>query len=267
MTAGTGLALAFLAYSLLGGGLVLMKKGIAWLGRGRPRDGSFYRNLGFWIAGFLLMNLYIVPVTVALKRLDSHVVASVAGWGVVVLIFLSRFGLGEKAVPADVVHTAMIVGGIVALNLLERPAAGPSFSGPAYIAIALAPFLIAGLAFFLGANPALSALLWAGVSGLGTGLIVMTMKILVSEHGLAIDAYFASPYLYAYLVFSLVSFLALQLSLRKGALIAVGPVQYSTGILAPVLCAAPVFGRRLHPLQFAAAAVIVYGVAAILRKR
>ncbi|MDH4197665.1 MAG: hypothetical protein OEW05_09680 [Candidatus Aminicenantes bacterium] len=267
MTAGTGLALAFLAYSLLGVGLVLMKKGIAWLGRGRPRDGTFYRNLAFWVAGFLLLNLYIVPATVALKRLDPHVVASVAGWGVVVLVFLSRLCLGEKSAPSDTVNTALIVGGIVVLNVLERPAAGPSFALPAYIGISLAPFLIAGLAFFLRATPAISAALWAGVSGLGTGLIVMTMKILVSEHGLVVRAYFASPYLYAYLIFSLVSFLALQFSLRKGALIAVGPVQYSAGILTPVLCAAPVFGRRLHPLQFAAAAVIVYGVAAMLKKR
>ncbi len=95
----------------------------------------------------------------------------------------------------------------------------------------------------------------------------MTMKILVGEHGLAVRAYFASPYLYLYLLFSLLSFVALQVSLRRGALIAVGPVQYSAGILVPVLCAAPVFGRRLHPLQFAAAAVIIYGVAAMLRKR
>ena len=267
MTSGTGLALAFLAYSLLGGGLVLMKKGIAWLGWRGPRDRTFCRNLAVWIAGFLLLNLYIVPATVALNRLDSHIVASVAGWGVVVLVFLSRLSLGEKSFPSDLPHTALIVGGIVVLNLLERPAAGQTFALPAYIGVALAPFLIAGLALFLRATPTMSAALWAGVSGMGTGLVVMTMKTLVSEHGLAVRAYFASPYLYVYLLFSLVSFLALQVSLRKGALIAVGPVQYSAGILTPVLCAAPVFGPRLHPLQFAAAAVIVYGVAAMLKKR
>jgi multidrug transporter EmrE-like cation transporter len=267
MTSGTALALAFLAYSLLGGGLVLMKKGIAWLGWRGPREGRFYKNLAVWTAGFLLMNLYIVPATVALKRLDSHVVASVAGWGVVVLVVLSRLILGERAVPSDLAHTALIVGGIVVLNLLEQPAAGQTLALPAYISVALAPFAIVGLALFVRTTPAVGATLWAAISGMATGLLVMTMKILVGEHGLAVRAYFASPYLYLYLLFSLLSFVALQVSLRRGALIAVGPVQYSAGILVPVLCAAPVFGRRLHPLQFAAAAVIVYGVAAMLRKR
>jgi drug/metabolite transporter (DMT)-like permease len=93
------------------------------------------------------------------------------------------------------------------------------------------------------------------------------MKILVAEHGLAVRTYFASTYLYLYLLFSLLAFAALQVSLRRGALIAVGPVQYAAGILVPVLCAAPVFGRRLHPLQFAAAAVIVFGVAVLLKGR
>jgi len=267
MTAGTGLALALLAYSLLGGGLFLMKKGIGWLGRGRPRDGAFRRDLAAWITGFLLMNLYIVPATMALKRLDPHIVASFAGWGVIVLVFLSRFGLGEKAVRSDVAHTALVVAGIIALNVLERPADGQRFALAAYIALALAPFIIAGVALVFRTTAIVSAVVWAGVSGMAAGLIVMTMKILVNEHGLAVRAYFASPYLYVYLLFSLVSFLALQLSLRRGALIAVGPVQYSAGILTPVLCAAPVFGRRLHPLQFAASLVIVYGVAAMLKKR
>jgi multidrug transporter EmrE-like cation transporter len=267
MSSAAALALAFLAYSLLGAGLVMMKKGIGWLGWRGPRDGRFVRTLAVWVAGFLLMNLYIVPAAVALKRLDSHVVASVAGWGVVVLVVLSRLSLGERATAWDAAHTALIVGGIVVLNLLERPTAAQTLSRPAFIGVALTPFVVAALALIVRTSPAAGATLWAAISGMATGLLVMTTKILVGEHGLAVRAYFGSPYLYVYLLFSLLSFVALQVALRRGALIAVGPVQYAAGILVPVLCAAPVFGRRLHPLQFAASLVIVYGVAGLLKKR
>ncbi len=267
MTSGTGLALAFLAYSLLGCGLVLMKMGIVWLGWRGPRDRTFFRHLAVWTAGFLLANLYIVPATLALKRLDAHVVASVAGWGVVTLVFLSRLWLRERSLPSDVPHTALIVGAIVVLNLSGQPASGQTLALPAYVVVALIPLFIAGLALAFPATPPVSAALWAGLSGMGTGLLVVTMKVLVNDHGLAVRAYFSSPYFYVYLFFSIFSFLTLQIALRKGPLVAVGPVQYSVGILTPVLCAAPVFGRRLNFLQFAAAAVIVYGVSAMLKKR
>ncbi len=83
------LPLSIFAYTLLSIGLVLQKKGIAWIGFKGKKDGNFYRPLAIWFAGFLLMNLYIVPNTAALKHLPPHIVSAMAGWGVVVLVLLS----------------------------------------------------------------------------------------------------------------------------------------------------------------------------------
>ena len=112
--------LAFLAYSLLSLGFALMKKGVGWIGSKGRKDRNFYNYLFVWIAGFILSNSYIVPNTMALKHLEPHIVASVAGWGVVMLILLSRILLQEALYRSDFLFAAVIFTAILTLNLFEN---------------------------------------------------------------------------------------------------------------------------------------------------
>ena len=266
MSTWQSLLVAALAYSLLSAGMVLEKKGVVWIGFRGPKNPAYFKNLFIWILGFLLVNLSIVPNTMALKTLSPHIVASVAGWGVAVMVILSRFLLGERLYAADFLDTALIVGAIVVLNLFEKRNADDVIRGSYLIAVAAAPFVILAFSFLKDVSHKTRAVLLAAVSGLCTGMITVSMKVLVLLFGFRVGAYFASPYLYLYLLFSIAAFVTLQLAFRAGAMMLAGPAQYSAAIIYPVIGSILVFISRLHPVQPAAILAIVALSGRILRR-
>jgi len=261
------IALAILAYALLSVGLVLMKKGINWIGFKGKKEAAFYRDLITWIAGFLLSNLYIVPNTIALKQLEPHIVAAMAGWGVVALVVLSHAILKEKLYRSDLLFTFIIFSAIILLNIFEHQEQKSGYSLPAIVIMASFPFLL----FITGSLKFLSkrvrTIIFAGISGMATGMIIVTMKILVSRFGLHVPEYFSSPFLYLYLLFSLTAFISMQIAYKLGAMLRAGPVLYSAGIIYPLLCSGLIFSNRIHILQYFAVAAMIYGVFALLKKR
>jgi len=266
MSTGLSLFLAALAYALLSTGLVLMKKGIGWIGRWGTWDRGRRRELAWWAGGFALTNLYIVPSTMALKALEPQAVAAMGGWGVVLMVLLARAVLGEKLYASDAGYTVLVFAGIVLLNL-----AGPKGPGgkaePARLAVAAAvPAILFAAAFIGGLRRKGRAVLLAAVSGLSTGMIIVLMKALVGFYGFRVTDYFSSPWFYLYLAFSLTAFLSLQLAYRMEALMKTGPVQYSLAIVYPAICSVAVFGNALSPAQAAAAALIVVSVVGILKR-
>jgi len=267
MTGWLSLTLTVFAYTLLSTGYVLQKKGVSWIGYQGIKNRAFYRNLTTWTVGFLLMNLYIVPNAAALKRLEPHIVAAMAGWGVVVLVFLSRTLLKERKFRSDWAYTALIVAAIALLNIFERPESGLNVARTVPLVAALAvPFVLVIPGFFPAVSRRIRGMIFASVSGLSAGLIIVTMKVLVTAYGFRVSAYFVSPFLYLYLVYSLAAFLTLQASYKLGRMLAVGPVQYAAAILFPVLCSAAVFGNRLHGVQVLSVGALVLAVSALLRK-
>ncbi len=259
--------LAALAYILLAAGLVLMKKGIGWFGRGFPRDAVRKRDLGIWTAGFLLSNAYIVPVALSLRTLPPHVVTAFAGLGVVVMVLLSRVWLGERLRPSDPVYAGAMGVAIGVLSLSARTGAGGAGSVLRLAGASAFPFLLLAAGLFRRAAGRHRAALLAAVSGISTGMIVILMRTLVQAFGTRVGAYFGSPYFYLYLVFSLLAFLALQFAYKIDSLLRTGPVQYGASILYPAFCSAFVFGNPILPAQAAAIVAIVLAVAGILRGR
>lgn len=259
--------LTVFAYTLLSTGFVLQKKGIGWIGFNGTKDRTYYRWLFTWIAGFLLMNLYIIPSTMALKHLDPHIVSAFAGWGIIVMVFLSASVLKEAIHPSDVWLTLMIVLAIVVLNLFEFREAEEVISRAHLLAAVILPFIFSGPALLRFIPRTTRAVFFAAVTGLSTGMIIVIMKALVLEFGFEVGSYLSSPLLYLYLLFSLAAFITLQAAYKLGAMMLVGPVQYSTAIIYPVLCSYWVFEKQIHPLQLGAIALIVMAVVGILRKR
>ncbi len=265
------IALAVSAYTLLSVGLVLMRKGIAWIGWRGPRGAAFRGALAAWTAGFVLSNLYIVPSAMALRSLPSHVVGAFAGWGVVVMVALSGAALGERLAPADAAWTGMIVAGIAILGWSGRgPDAavgrGAAAAAGPYAVMAAVPVAAAAIAVASRLRGTARARVFGAVSGISTGMIVLSMKVLVGVYGYRVAAYLRSPYFYAYLAFSLGAFVALQVAYKSGGMMSVGPVQYSASIVYPAIGTAAVFGGAVGPVAVAAIGVIVAGVAAMLRR-
>jgi drug/metabolite transporter (DMT)-like permease len=262
--------MAVAAYSLLSLGFVMQKKGIRWMGWKGPKDKIFYSNLVTWIMGFMVMNAFPIPSAIALKNLPPHIVSAFAGWGIVMLVFLSFLLLKEKLYKTDYIFSLLIMIGIVLLDYFEKSAgsapstATPQVCGLVILCVVPVIFIFTGLLKFL--DKKVKTWVFASVSGMCAGLMVITLRLLVVNFGYEVSSYLGSIYLYLYLGSALLSFIGLQLALKKGPMIVVGPVQYSTTIIYPVFAAFLVFRQSIHPVQVLAIVLIIYGVINILKK-
>ncbi|MBD3414940.1 MAG: hypothetical protein GF421_10980 [Candidatus Aminicenantes bacterium] len=257
---------ALIAYTLLSCGFVLMKKGISWIGHKGKKDRIYYRNLFTWIGGFIVLNSYIIPNAIALKNLEPHIVSSFAAWGVVVLVFLSKAVLKEQLFRSDYIYTMLIFISITLLNLYEQPKDQITVNSTAFVVLSLFPLLVMAFMLTKWISKKLKAILFAGISGLSTGMIIVSIKALVTLSGFRIGSYFSSLYFYVYLFFSLAAFVTLQISYKLGPMMRVGPVQYGAAIVYPVLCSYSVFGNKLTFIQIASLFLLIFGTIRILKK-
>jgi drug/metabolite transporter (DMT)-like permease len=259
--------MALIAYSLLSIGFVLQKKGIHWIGWKANKDRVFYRHLFTWIIGFVIMNIYGIPSAIALKSLPPHIVSAFAGWGIVMLVFFSYLILKEKLFPGDYLFAFLIVAGIFILGYFE-PITKPgtqSFSLWGLVLLSLLPVIVFSIAFLKTIIKKIQTASFASVSGMTAGLMVVFLRLLVLNHGYEVLRYFASPYLYLYILFALLSLISLQLALKNGAMIAIGPVQYASNIIYPLIATLVVFQQSIYPIQVIAIALIVFSVTRILK--
>lgn len=259
--------MALIAYSCISVGFVLMKMGIGWTGWKGKRNRTFYQYLALWVTGFFIMNIYGVPSAIALKRLPPHIVTAFAGWGIVVLVFLSHFLLKEKIHKADFLFSLAIVVGIFLLHFFERPAPDSIIDIKDMIILGSLPVILFILSFSNRLSAKMKTVLFASVSGISAALMVVFLRLLVLKYRYQIPLYFDSPYLYLYIGFALLSFIALQMAIKNGPMMIIGPVQYSATILYPLPAAFLIFHRSVGLIQFLALGVIVYSIIAILKKR
>lgn len=259
--------MAVIAYSCISTGFVLQKLGIDWLGWKGEKNRAYFKNLSLWIAGFIIMNIYGVPSAVALKQLPPHIVAAFAGWGIIVLVFLSHFLLKEKLFKTDYFFSLLVVAGIVLLNVFERPTEKQSVDITGMIILCALPIILFFLGFIKKFSNKFKTIIYAAVAGSSAGLLVVTLRMLVLKYQYKIALYFNSPYLYLYILFAILALIALQIAFKNGPMMTIGPLQYSSNIIYPLFATLLVFHQLIHIAQFAAIALIVYSVSKILQKR
>ncbi|MEN8152926.1 MAG: DMT family transporter [Acidobacteriota bacterium] len=260
--------MAATAYFFLSFGFVLQKKGIGWIGKNPGSDKDFYKNLAIWITGFILMNIYGVPSAVALKVLQPHIVASFAGWGIVVLVFFSNFFLKEKLNRSDYFYSMLIIAGIIFLTIFrDNSDQVQSVNSLSVIMFFLFPILLFVAGFYGKKSHWIRTVLFATVSGCAAGAMVVALKFLVAGYDYRVREYFSSPYLYLYIFAALLSFIALQFALKNGLMITTGPVQYTSNIIYPVIGSYFVFNQYLNVIQLFSIILIVMGVTKILKNR
>ncbi len=251
---------AIFAYTILSVGLVFMKKGVSWIGwKKENRGNEFYFNLFIWLSGFILINVSIVPNAFALKTLPPHIVSSIAGWGIIIMIVLSYWWLKELLVKSDFFYFFLIITGIFLLGFFEKNSANKVIPGKSSLFIATVfPFLILSFLFICKkAGDKFKAIILSSISGISAGLIIIYMKILVNIFGFKIINYFSSVYLYIYLLFSILSFIFLQLAYKKGEMIIVGPIYYSLNIVYTVIVSVLIFKQTVEIIQIFAIGFII----------
>jgi len=262
------LLMAALAYSLISVGIVLQKKGIAWIGWKGKKNAAWAMHFSVWVTGFLLMNIYGIPSAVALKTLSPHQVAAFAGWGVVVLVLLSGIFLKETVFRSDFFYSLLIIAGILLLNMTGYRNGGGEIR---FNAVTLFFFVIPLLLFlpvlFVKMKDKYMNITGGIVSGCTAGLMVISLKGLVGAHGYRISEYPGSLYLYLYIVFALTSFVSLQISLKNGPALVTGQLQYTFTIIYPAMGAILLFPGLPGMVQLAAIFFIVAGVIRLLKNR
>lgn len=259
--------MALTAYTMLSLGFVMQKKGITWIGWKGAKNRVFYRNLSVWVGGFVIMNIYGVPSAVALKTLPAHIVSAFAGWGIIMLVVFSFLILKEKITQWDYFYFFMIVIGIFLLGMFEQ---GAKQRLEQVDSLGLGFMCVVPVLIFAGMLPRvwskqIKTAGYAAVSGMCAGLMVVSLGLLVLQYGYRIALYPKSIYVYLYIVAALMSLTGLQLALKNGDMIAIGPMQYGMTIIYPVLGNLIVFHRMIHVIQIIAVAIIVFSVIKILK--
>lgn len=269
MNTALAILMALSAYTMLSLGFVMQKKGIDWMGWKGEKDHAFYRNLLVWVFGFIIMNIYGVPSAVALKTLPAHMVSAFAGWGIIMLVVFSSWILKEKMVRSDYFFAFLIVAGIFLLGVFER-GTKQVLSGVDRLGLAImfiVPSLLFGVMLLKIWSRQAKTAGYAAVSGMCAGLMVISLGLLVLQYGYQVALYPKSLYLYLYAFAALLSLAGLQLALKNGDMIAIGPVQYGSTIIYPVLGNLLVFHQVIHFVQLIAVVIIVFSVIKILNSR
>lgn len=258
--------LALIGFTVQSTGLVLTKVGSSWLKWEGQKDTRYRRSLGIWLLGFLFYNSAFIFTGLASRTLPPHIVSAISGWGIPVIIILSHLMLKESIFRSDFLYAGGIVAGIALLSLIERPAANLAIDLRAFYILMLAPLplLLPTLLRPVG-NRARTALL-AVTAGALSGFTLVIMNVMVRIGGASLVDYLRTPYPYLFVLVGTASFVALQLALRHGDLIVVGPLQNGFLIVYPAVCSWLVFGVQLGLVQISAIAVILTCCLAILRQ-
>ncbi len=274
-------AIAVSGNFLLSLGMALQKRHVAWIGGSprrpsgtvpalateRRRRGRFYRDLGYWFIGFMLVNVVPVFNYLALTRLKTNVVGAAVGTSVAFTAILSRFFLKERLGARRTAWTLALFAAIAAAGFLGESGSS-EVEGLSQLALFsfLGLPLVAGAALFAARRrikgPGLAASI-AAVSGCLGGFMVFPLRALQVDADPGIAGALASPYLYLFLVAGLTSFVLIQAAYKDGEMAAVAPAFYGMQVLWPALASYFVFGAKFLPLQMAAFALVGLCVAVI----
>lgn len=97
-------------------------------------------------------------------------------------------------------------------------------------------------------------------------MMVVFLSILVLLFKYEIKLYITSLYLYMYLFFAVLSFIALQMAMKNGDMIIIGPLQYSSNIIYPIFATLFVYGNKISFFTILTILIITYSVKMILKK-
>jgi uncharacterized membrane protein len=256
---------AIFSYFCIALGFVLQKKGIDWLGYQGEKGRRYHSNLQFWLAGLVLLILAGIPNYLALQVLNVQMINAFSSLNIVFMIFLSKLVLKEKLFLLDYVYTLIICSAILLINLVDHGAALTVIAGYAFLAAALPIglfliWILLRVVKVLKHGSGLQAILLAVLGGCMSGLMPTFMKILQIQWGAQFFSYLISPYLYCFLIVSLLSQVALQVAYKMGKMIPVGSAQYATTVFYPILAAYPISQLPIRPVQGFCFIVIVVTV-------
>jgi drug/metabolite transporter (DMT)-like permease len=250
--------------------MMLQKRNVSWLGRGRHRDGAFYRRVLGWTIGLAFVSVAPAFNYAALLALPANVVAATAGSNVAFTAFLSAIFLGERIGRRRLAWIGVLFGAIVVAGFRGSSAAMNGRLQPWAIFAALAvPSLVAVIALALRPSHGGRglALLFAAVAGSFSGSMVLPMRAIQIAGGANLLTWLATPYPYLFLVGGSGGFVFEQLSYKDGEMSRSAPIFSGMQVLWPALVSHLAFAATIDPVQTAAFSTVAFCIAMIARER
>ncbi|MHA1125731.1 MAG: DMT family transporter [Candidatus Heimdallarchaeota archaeon] len=252
--------LGSLAYAMLNIGLAFQKKGAAEL----PviENQRFFKNLKnfltnkFWLIGFLLVNLQIIPFSIALNIGELSIVAPMMGVGLVTLVLFSVFYLKEKISVKEIIAIVIVIVGVAILgatstnepvDYLLNDITQLLLNNGSIIFLVVATVLMFLLVIFSVARKfALADIMFGIAAGIASGIgVIFTKGFMSGLKGDNFGEIWQSLktsvvfwvwwfYLGLLLVYNIISTIFPQVGFQKGKAIVVTPLFAIAALLTPI---------------------------------
>ena len=258
------IGLAALAFSLLNVGLALEKKGASEVpsieGAGALRSLKNFLTNRTWLVGFLLTNVQIVFLWIALGLGTMSLVAPMAGVGMVVLAAFSHFYLHETISRPMAFGIALVVAGIAILGATHPVDPQPLAAADA-LALAVQPRALVFLAGMMALVilPVLASVKasWRAAdvacgiaSGAAASLGTIAARLMMAVLGTDVEGgFFASmftrfatlPLLVLVIGGNAGSMVLQQFGFQKGRAVVVAPIYTVATVILPALAGVALF--------------------------
>ncbi len=221
-----GIVFSLLAAALLNGGNIVQKRAISDLDEVHGRHAlQLVRTLAssrLWMTGFVLCIVGIGVQIMAFALAPIAVVQTIFNAGIVALIVVSRFRLGERLVRFEWIGLGIVIVSVVMMSLTLSSQSGSVGLGGSELDVLLAviPTLLVTAALLGVFRRRGSAFLFGAVAGLLYGAAALGTKgssTLVVKHGVigAVPSILTSVYPYVFLIFSVLGMLIYQTGLQR----------------------------------------------------
>ncbi len=249
-------------------GMIFQKKGIQWMDLRKNKQKGALNSFLIWIAGILIAYvLSALPNSIASNALPPHIITAMAGWEIVVIVFLSRVFLKERIYKSDIFYAFLIVCSTVVIGLRTSPSEYLRDHLLWKILLFLLPSIFLIPLLFKNLTSKLKATFLSVFAGCMGGVALVYFNILVRTlfangiKGIQISI------LILYLLSAGFGLITEQSSYRIGEMTVVASIRLSLYIVYPVFCSMLLFKSGMDALQFIATGAIIYSCYGIFKKR
>ncbi len=248
-------------------GMVLQKKGIPWIGlkkKGRPDRKLFW----IWLLGiFLAYIVAAVPNSIAAQTLAPHIITSMAGWNIVLIVFLSGYFLKEQVFKTDYVLSLVIVAMTLIIALRSKPVEYFRTNLPMMILLFLMPGLVLIPLLFKAINNKIKSVLLSIFAGTMSGVAIVYFNMLMRELFSWGIAKLPLDVLVLYVLSAILGAVAEQASYSTGNMTVVTSIRLSLFIVYPIVGSILLFNTQADLVQFISIFFIILACYAMFRKR
>lgn len=249
---------ALFGTSIFSAGVILQKKGAAWMSWKERPNRRFFISFSLWLAGMLLSYaISTLFVGAASRELSPQMISAITGWNVVLIVFLSGLFLKESLHATDMVYSAVIVSCIVVMSRFQGGGGPAAINGKVVYWLLLVPFVLLIPVFTRFTDKKRKTVLLSVFSGFLGGLTIVFMNVLVKESGNSLHGIVTSPLLYVYFLSGVLSVAAKQAAYRIGDVILITPLQTGFSMIYPLICSYILSDSQVSSVQFLMVLLIV----------